>query len=179
MSRLFYDTEFIDTGREIILLSIGVVRDDGATYYAENCEADWSKASPWVQDNVLPYLIDLSDVIAAPPAKTRAMIAADLINFAGEKPEWWAYMGAYDWVALSQLYGPLVNRPEGWPFYVKDVRQVFEQAGMDWCSSEQWVPAPANEHHALADAEWTKALWERIQEHCAEDEELKALVAWP
>ena len=38
--RICFDTEFIEDGRTIDLLSIGLVREDGATYYAEPAEAD-------------------------------------------------------------------------------------------------------------------------------------------
>ena len=38
--KIFFDTEFIEDGKTIDLLSIGAVRDDGETYYAEPAEAD-------------------------------------------------------------------------------------------------------------------------------------------
>jgi len=36
--RFFYDTEFIDNGRTIELISIGVVSEDGREYYAISTE---------------------------------------------------------------------------------------------------------------------------------------------
>jgi hypothetical protein len=181
VTRLFFDTEFIDTGREVILLSIGVVRDDGATYYAEDEEADLMLASDWVRQNVLPHMTYMKTPPGGGPAdawalKPRARIAAELIDFAGNSPEWWAYMADYDWVVLSQLYGPLVNRPQGWPFWCHDVMQFFDAARMHGKPGD-WVPEPETEHHALADAQWTKALWERVQAYCADDTALHALCA--
>ena len=50
--RVFFDTEFIEDGRTIDLISIGMARQDGRTYYAEVGETDLSRASPWVRENV-------------------------------------------------------------------------------------------------------------------------------
>lgn len=148
MARLWFDTEFIDDGRRIELLSIGVVRDDQATYYAEPSEADHAGAGPWVRENVLPKLTG--------PQKSRQEIASDLVRFAGSDPEWWAYYGAYDWVALCQLFGPMMNLPDGWPMFCRDVEQLSLSLGIDIESS---VP-PSGGHHALADAQWTREAWE-------------------
>lgn len=54
--RYFVDTEFIDNGKIIDLISIGIVSEDGRDYYAQSCEFDLSKASQWVKDNVLAHL---------------------------------------------------------------------------------------------------------------------------
>lgn len=148
MSRLWFDTEFIDDGRRIELLSIGVVREDQATYYAEPAEADREAASPWVRDNVIPKLTG--------PRKPRQEIAADLVRFAGDAPEWWAYYAAYDWVALCQLFGPMMELPTGWPMFCRDVEQLALELGVDIESS---VPLTGG-HNALADARWTRQAWE-------------------
>jgi len=55
--RYFIDTEFIDTGREIDLVSIGIVCEDGREYYAQSVEFDHRKASVWVKENMLTHLL--------------------------------------------------------------------------------------------------------------------------
>lgn len=40
MKRYFYDTEFIEDGKTIDLISIGVVCEDGREFYAESQEAE-------------------------------------------------------------------------------------------------------------------------------------------
>ena len=50
--RYWFDTEFIEDGKTIDLLSIGIVSDDGRAYYATSAEADRSKASPWVREGL-------------------------------------------------------------------------------------------------------------------------------
>lgn len=168
MSRLFFDTEFIEDGVTIDLVSLGVVRDDGATYYAEPREADLTKASDWVKVNVLPHLDrcrwQRADVGTPRPTsiKPRAQIAAELVDFAGPNPEWWAYFADYDWVALCQLYGRMIDLPTGWPMYCRDVKQLADEHGVDLRVVRQ-----ENEHHALADACWTKAAWELCEQWVA------------
>ena len=54
--RYFYDTEFIDNGRIIDLISIGVVADDGREFYAVSTEFDPESAGRWVRTHVLPKL---------------------------------------------------------------------------------------------------------------------------
>ena len=39
--RYFYDTEFLEDGETIDLISIGIVAEDGREYYAVNLNADW------------------------------------------------------------------------------------------------------------------------------------------
>jgi 3' exoribonuclease, RNase T-like len=51
--RYWVDTEFIENGSTIDLISIGIVADDGREYYAINRDCDFSKASDWVEENVL------------------------------------------------------------------------------------------------------------------------------
>ncbi|TNF15451.1 MAG: 3'-5' exoribonuclease [Rhodobacteraceae bacterium] len=145
--RIWLDTEFIEDGNTIELLSIGMVREDGATYYAEPAETDRSRADEWVTAKVLPHLHG--------PVRPRAEIADELIQFAGAAPEFWAYYAAYDWVALCQLYGRMIDIPAGWPMFCRDVQQLRAELGV-----EVLPPQESTEHNALADALWTKAAHE-------------------
>lgn len=51
--RYFYDTEFIEDGHTIELISIGVVAEDGREYYAVSTEFDPERAGSWVRTHVL------------------------------------------------------------------------------------------------------------------------------
>lgn len=96
--KIWFDTEFYENGRTIDLISIGMVREDGAEYYAENFYKDYySNATPWLAKNVYPHL-------SKEPGKYPATIAKEILEFAGAKPEFWAYYADYDWVVLCQLY---------------------------------------------------------------------------
>jgi len=137
--RTCFDTEFIDDGKTIELLSIGMVGAGGQTYYAEPAETDRSRACPWVTANVLPHLTG--------PVKPRAMIAQEIIDFAGDEPEFWAYYAAYDWVALCQLYGRMLDVPKHWPHFVRDLRPLIGPGEL-----MRLAPIKGVQHNALADA---------------------------
>lgn len=150
--KVWFDTEFIEDGKTIDLISIGAVREDGYRYYAESAECDLSRASPWVVENVLPF--------TSGKKTPRAQIATDLIEFMGDKPEIWAYYADYDWVALCQLFGTMMDLPNGWPRFCRDVKQLCVSMG-----DPKLPKQVGQEHNALADAVWTKQAWEFLQEH--------------
>src|ERR1035437_4274356 len=58
MSRIFYDCEFLEDGRTIDLISIGLAADDGREYYAVASDARWDRIRKhaWLVRNVVPYL---------------------------------------------------------------------------------------------------------------------------
>jgi len=67
--RYFYDTEFIEDGKTIELVSIGIVGENGSEYYAVSTDFDPSKANSWVKENVLAKLPSPQDS-AWKPART-------------------------------------------------------------------------------------------------------------
>jgi hypothetical protein len=148
--RYFYDTEFIEDGRTIELISIGVVAEDGREYYAVSTEFDPERAGSWVRVNVLPKL--------PPPAsqvwRSRSQIRQDLEKFFGisnaqatEPIELWAWVAAYDHVALCQLWGPMTALPPPIPRFTRELRQLWEDRGR-----ARMPPRPRDAHDALVDA---------------------------
>jgi hypothetical protein len=150
--KIWFDTEFIEDGKTIDLISIGMVREDGKTLYLENLSADVNRASQWVKDNVLVHLDYVTHGVA------REEIGPKVLAFAGEKPEFWAYYADYDWVALCQLYGTMMDLPKGWPMYCRDVKQLCDSLGNPPLIKQTEGP----EHNALADAIWTRAAWQYL-----------------
>ncbi len=156
--RFWFDTEFIEDGRTIDPVSIGIVAEDGREYYAVSSDCDRSRANAWVKENVLP-MCDWSKAIP------RAQIRAEIIEFCGfatydhdsgtkHQHEFWANYGAYDWVVLCQLFGSMDDLPEGWPMYCHDLQQLLEVTGNPDIP-KQW----GGHHHALSDAQWVREAW--------------------
>lgn len=147
--RIFFDTEFYEDGQTIQLISIALVREDGARYVAETEQAHaLARMSPWLEQNVLPHLRGGKNI------RPTEAIAAEIRAFVGEKPEFWAYYADYDWVALCQLYGRMIDLPEGWPMFCRDVKQLHVERG-----SPALPDASKHEHDALADALWCREAW--------------------
>jgi len=166
-TRYWFDTEFMEDGKTIELISIGMVCDDGREFYAESLDAEYDHANEWVRDNVLPHLWhrqsdkSKANIWSRDGGKggllTDARIATGLIDFVADgarRPEFWAYYGDYDWVVLCQLYGRMIDLPNGWPMFAMDVKQYAVMLG------NPDLPAQtATEHHALEDARWTRDAW--------------------
>ncbi|MDX6268691.1 MAG: hypothetical protein QOD70_3431 [Frankiales bacterium] len=151
--RFFIDLEFGDTASVVTLVSVAAVAEDGREYYAVSSDFDPLAVHPWVAENVLPQL---------PPVaqwKPRRQIATELEEFFGDDPVWWAWYGAYDHVALCQLWGDMPSLPRQLPRFMLDVRQLWEHLGRP--------PLPVQEdglHDALMDARHVKVKYEALAE---------------
>lgn len=144
--RIFFDTEFIDDGKTIDLISIGMIREDEESLYLVSSEFDmlYAKSNDWLRVNVL------SHIPAGHPTNPRHQIAEIIRDFTfGLEPEFWAYYADYDWVALCQLFGPMIDLPEHWPKYCRDLKQLADE-----CGAILPKQTASTEHHALADARW-------------------------
>lgn len=152
----WFDTEFIEDGKTIELLSIGIVAEDGRSIYLESSECNTNGANDWVKENVIPHLI------GGDARVDRVQMQTAIKNFVEdgrERPEFWAYYAAYDWVALCQLFGTMMDLPKGWPMYCRDVKQLCDDLG-----NPKLPEHGKGEHHALADAKWTRQAWEFLQQ---------------
>ena len=156
--RYFVDTEFIEDGRTIDLVSVGVVAEDGRELYREvdPAEVPWDRANEWVRANVKPYLSYGVMPQARPIEVVRFCedIACELVEFVGERPEFWGYYADYDWVAIAQLYGTMMDLPEGWPMFCMDLKQLAVSKGDPELPRQE-----STEHHALADARWNRDIY--------------------
>ncbi|MGW3492061.1 hypothetical protein [Streptomyces sp. NPDC001054] len=165
MTAIDYDLEFLEDGRTIELISIGMVADDGREYYAVNRDMPVRRIRKhaWLMENVVPslpkgagdrrnhvprsWLFDYAD----PLVKRREQIAADVAAFIQATPdvELWADYGAYDHVALCQLWGPMIALPDGVPMYTNDIQQEARRQGLSW---NDLPKQETGAHNALADA---------------------------
>jgi len=171
-TRVFYDTEFREDGHTIDLLSIGIVRETGESYYAVVSDADWDavRKDRWLLENVWPGMpvrglkwkpvtigskivqrIDTAGVLDTSSAlvKPKWVIANEVRDFLTETPglELWAWYAAYDHVALAQLWGRMIGLPDGIPMWTSDLRQEAERLGNPALPEQQ-----EGVHNALADA---------------------------
>jgi hypothetical protein len=186
--RYYLDTEFIEDGSTVDLVSIGVVSEDGREYYAQSAEFDHHKADEWVKEHVLKQLVmcphgepgqkGIAGLYRADkayhkkyghckfdtcPWRTREQIKQDILAFMDSEqhgtPEIWGYYSAYDHIAFCQLFGKMIDLPDGYPMYTHDLIQWADMLG-----NPQLPLQEDSEHNALADARWNKTVWEFLQE---------------
>jgi hypothetical protein len=151
--KIFYDCEFIENGTTIDLISIGMVTSDGREYYAVSEEFDHQAllGNPWLVENVLPVAAVRALPGATWPATpgtctwtttTRTGGRSSLAGVSPTRlvtssspstpvpdPELWAWYGAYDHVALCQLWGPMIALPGGIPMFTCDLKQEAVRQG--------------------------------------------------
>ena len=73
--------------------------------------------------------------------------------------ELWADYGAYDHVALCQLFGSMVDLPEGMPMFTHDLQQELARPSL----ADGDLPAQESGlHNALADARHLKVTFNRL-----------------
>jgi hypothetical protein len=167
MTDIWYDTEFLEDGHTIELISIGMVREDMAKLYLINGEFDLGKLlrHDWLMENVFPHLpakleedgmpvwdFDHEDARIGrlyPRWRIRAAVKDFVLQLPA--PVLWADYGAYDHVVLCQLFGRMIDLPDGFPMWTGDVQQEAQRLGYPVLPLDETVGV--NEHHALADAE--------------------------
>lgn len=154
--RYYLDTEFSEHAPGIELISIALVDERDRTFYAVSSQFDAAAVNPWVARHVLPQ-------IEGEPRSTLTAIREGIEDFVGsDRPEFWAYCPSHDWVLFSWLWGGMGHFPGGFPGIARCLRQlVLDHAVPDGVLP----PAPRDEHHALADAEWTKLGHEAVLHH--------------
>ncbi|MFI1485800.1 3'-5' exoribonuclease domain-containing protein [Streptomyces sp. NPDC020747] len=175
MTGLDYDWEFLENGRTIVPISIGMVADDGRTYYAVNrllasrSPRGWLlrrriRKHAWLMENVVPnlpqphgdwrlhmpksWLFNYLDP-AVKPIERIADEVAEFIRASGPDVQLWANYGAYDHVCLAQLWGPMIALPDGLPMFTHDIQQERSRLGIGWADLPE---QESGEHDALADA---------------------------
>jgi len=179
--KYFIDTEFIEDGQTIDLISIGIVCEDGREFYGINWDCDFKHASKWVQENVLIHLPFRPVNEPTPNTQnwyTKKDLKLAVLDFLGctygtpgslcpgkyylsnhiSKPEFWGYYADYDWVVFCQLFGRMIDLPQGFPMYCRDIKQWCDQLG-----NPKLPEQGKGEHSAIADAKWNKTAWEFLQ----------------
>ena len=82
--------------------------------------------------------------------------------------KFYAYYADYDWVAFCWLFGKMIDLPNGFSMYCRDLKQILDEKEMARQDGTDMVelrnmpnyPKQENEHNALADAQWNQKLHE-------------------
>jgi hypothetical protein len=178
--RYWFDTEFIEDGKTIDLISIGIVAEDGRELYLCNTECDFSKADDWVWENVLnPIGVTKGPCSGAmrpidPNVWVSELVICDkVLKFCGghlsesgrfelkpgaPRPEFWAYYAAYNWVVFCKIFDTMMDLPKGFPMYCKDIKQECDRLG-----NPKLPKQGKGEHNALEDARWNRRAWEYLR----------------
>ena len=159
-----FDTEFVEDGSTIMPISLGMVSEDDRSLYIEfEHDEEKARAHDFVRENVLPHLQGTNPL-------TREQARDEIVRFMRldrpphgvprrEPPEIWAYFADYDWVVFCQIFGTMMDLPEGLPKFCMDLQQWWVQLGRP-----EGVKPPKHikAHNALADADWNKSFYKML-----------------
>jgi len=176
--KYFLDTEFIEKPNMIDLISIGIISENDDTFYGESINWDISQCNDWIKENVIPHLKwrnDFDDSVQkinsckkfTHVSKAKVWSCFGENSYIGkvmnefisdtcdsEKIEFYGYYADYDWVVFCWLFGKMIDLPEGFPKYCKDVKQMIDEKG-----NPKKPKQISGEHDALADAIYHKYLY--------------------
>jgi hypothetical protein len=179
--------------------------------------APFAKKNKWLKENVidkLPAKQELYPPYGSPRLWQESMrwlpmeqIRQEVIDFCGGKPDsdeggsfynyngcypvFYGYYADYDWVVFCWLFGTMMQLPNGFPMFCKDLKQMLDDKLTDfqitlgevnegkqmikdreatfeeklkWLKSLPNYPTQKNEHNALDDANWNFKLFQFIKE---------------
>jgi len=123
--------------------------------------------------------------------KSKSEIQDEILSFTGtcqdsggltdRNPEFYAYYADYDWVVFCWIFGRMIDLPNGFPKYCRDLKQIMDEKvsflmdkqnrrlprGTVYRTLNEAIyafkgrkdyPAQVNEHNALDDAKWNRDL---------------------
>lgn len=175
--KIYYDTEFHERGRgkPINLLSIGAIDQDNREFYrvVKDIRAvRRANKNKWMALNVIPYLPvrknllgrlvwdkTRDDYALVRPIEVIAREWQDFITLITNKPELWAWYGAYDHVVMAQMFGRMIDLPHGVPMYTMNLKQRWYNKGQPQMPEQR-----TGAHNALDDARHNKVMSEYLDE---------------
>lgn len=195
--RYWLDTEFIEDGKTIDLISIGIVAEDGRELHLGNRECDFNKASDWVVDNVLLPMgfermpkcewregfmkpvdpafwvsrdvikCDVAEFLEAVPSIDTELNVHWGLKDGVASPTMWGEWCSYDWVAFAQIFGTMMDLPSGFPMRINDVMQLKDMVPSGKVGFPESLETAGN-HNALLGAKTVQARWQWCMEAIAQ-----------
>ncbi|EPZ47669.1 3'-5' exoribonuclease domain-containing protein [Alicyclobacillus acidoterrestris] len=174
--KVFFDTEFTGLRKNTTLISIGLVAEDGRSFYAELTDYDESQVDDWLRKNVIANLtltnqsLQLDDQgehwnIHGSKSALNYWLQEWLSQF--DAVEMWSDCLSYDWVLFNDIFGHAFNIPSNVYYIPFDICTLFKVAGVDPdISREEFagVDDYGRKHNALYDARVIKACYDKLME---------------
>lgn len=186
--RLFFDTEFTGLHKDTTLISIGIVSEDGRSFYAEFTDYDKSQVNDWVKENVISKLSILNlgfDTYLPPFSKDYCLVRGTTETIKNELEKWLSYFKegieiwsdclAYDWVLFCDIFGGAQNIPENIYYIPFDICTLFKIKDIDPdISREEFTDneilhsystecdIESVKHNSLYDAKVIKACYDKL-----------------
>lgn len=188
--KIFFDSEFTGLHKDTTLISVGLIAEDGRSFYAEFNDYDKSQIDEWIQENVINNLLieeprdgeqeyyvasrsennvfgnDLYSSYSVQLRGDSQTIAKELRTWTSQFDDIkiWSDCLAYDWVLFNHLFGNAFDIPNNVYYIPFDICTLFEIKGIDPDISREKFVAGIDgiKHNALYDATVIKACYEKL-----------------
>lgn len=156
--KIFFDTEFTGLHQKTTLLSIGLVDENGRTFYRELDDYDIDQVDQWIHDNVIANFTETRKV-------TLHGLQQELTEWLKtyDNVEMWSDCLAYDWVLFNNIWGGAFDIPKNVYYIPFDICTMMKLKGVDPdINREKFAGVEGNKHNALHDAKVIKACYEKL-----------------
>ena len=163
--KVFFDTEFTGLHQSTTLMSIGLVDENGRTFYRELDDYDIDQVDQWINDNVVANFTDSRKVTLYGLQRELTEWLSDYASV-----EMWSDCLAYDWVLFNNIWGGAFDIPKHIYYIPFDICTMMKLKGVDPdVSREDYayadMPSPdTHKHNALHDAWTIKRCYEKLKE---------------
>ena len=170
--KIFFDTEFTGLHQHTTLISIGLVSEDGRSFYAESLFYDPLQLTPWINTNVISNLSGQEDQKYLTKSSLRKNLLAWLEQF--DTIQFVSDVCHYDFVLLIDLLaGSALNLPSTIAPVCHDIcYDISRQLSISLQEAfnlsresllEQFnLTVEGQKHHALYDAQVIKAIYTHL-----------------
>lgn len=180
--KCFFDCEFTGLHKNTTLISIGIVAENGNSFYWEFLDYDKSQVDEWIEKNVLSFtyfLRENSDVEALISPNvvsnkgTKERCATELkmwFNHLGESVELVSDVSHYDMVLFCDIFGGAFKVPNSVAptcidinqmladYHKTDIATAFDISREEFLSTNG-VIVKGDKHNALYDAKVIKEIY--------------------
>jgi hypothetical protein len=154
----FFDTEFNDRASHVELISVGITTPKEEDFYAVSNQFNVDALTPWLKANVLPKLGPAHNYKQEEEIREGIVCFVNKTLQPGSLPLFVGWYCTYDWYLVCKLFGGMMNIPGGWPHTPLCLRQ----AALLKDTVPRFAKNEVDEHNALADAKWTKGIYEAL-----------------
>lgn len=185
-TKVFFDTEFTGLHQQTTLISIGLISEDGKTFYAEFTDYDRDQIDDWLAENVIKNLVHKDSPEYQSPDclgghdESKVSFFGNIGYVRHQLEEWfkqferveiWSDCLAYDWVLFCQIFGGAFKVPKNIYYIPFDICTLMKVKGVDPdVNREEFVedyffaaPLVAKKHNALWDAVIIQHCYEKLK----------------
>ena len=179
---MFFDTEFSGLHKDTTLISLGIVTEDGNTFYAEFNDYNKEQCDNWIQENVINNLYGQEKINSLRKTEFNAYVYGNkqqvteelklwLQQYKDENIQFVSDVSHYDFILLIDLFGGAFDLPKNVSASCHDINQdlalyldisdkeAFDINREEFLIDNNYKIVNVNKHNSLFDAYIIKEIY--------------------